>query len=119
MQAACRPVANPFESVARAIALDVPGLHLVPQGNVDGVGHGDLVDHRLRIVIECASHEFHSLPEAFRYEVRRYTRMVLAGWIVIRVVWEDVMHKPGQVRATFEAAVALALSRRGASPAGG
>jgi very-short-patch-repair endonuclease len=111
--------ANPFESVARAIALEVPGLRVVPQGDVDGIGHGDLVDHRLRIVIECESHEFHALPEAFRYDVRRYTRMVVADWIVVRVVWEDVMHKPAQVRRTFEAAVELAHRRGATSLAGG
>lgn len=119
LDAATDLAANPFESVARAIALEVPGLRVAAQGAVDRIGHGDLVDHRLRIVIECESHEFHSLPEAFRYDVRRYTRMVLAGWIVIRVVWEDVMHRPDQVRATFEAAVELALSRLGPSPGGG
>lgn len=103
--------ANPFESVTRAIAVGVSGLRVVPQGQVDGIGHGDLVDHRLRIVIECESHEFHSLPAAFRYDVRRYTRMAVADWLVVRVVWEDVMHKPDEVRATLAAAVALAKAR--------
>lgn len=113
--------ANPFESVTRAIALGVPGLHVVPQGQVDDIGHGDLVDHRLRLVIECESHEFHSLPEAFRYDVRRYTRMAVADWLVVRVVWEDVMHKPEQVRATLVDAVALAATRSRARgyPTGG
>jgi very-short-patch-repair endonuclease len=59
-------------------------------------------------VVECESHEFHSQPEAFRYDVRRYTRMVLAGWIVVRLVWEDVMHKPDAVHATLVDAVRLA-----------
>lgn len=111
LDAASPLAANPFESAARAIAIDVPGLNVVPQGDIDGIGHGDLVDARLRIVVECESHEFHSLPEAFRYDVRRYTRMVLADWIVIRVVWEDVMTKPELVRSTLVEAVALAERR--------
>lgn len=111
VEAASPRAANPFESTARAIALGVPGLAVVPQGDVDGIGHGDLVDRRLRIVIECESHEFHSLPEAFRYDVRRYTRMVLRDWIVIRLVWEDVMHKPDAVSVTLQSAVLLAEHR--------
>lgn len=103
--------ANPFESVPRAIARDVPGLRLTPQVDADGIGHGDLVDEALRIVVECESWEFHSPPAAFRYDVRRYTRMTLAGWIVVRVVWEDVMHKPEEVRRQLEQAVALARCR--------
>jgi very-short-patch-repair endonuclease len=108
--------ANPFESVPRAIALDVPGLHLVPQENVDGIGHGDLVDRALRIVVECESWQFHSPPRAFRYDVRRYTRMTLAGWTVVRLVWEDVMHRPDEVRRMLVEAATLAR-RRGFRPA--
>ncbi|HEY6932946.1 MAG TPA: hypothetical protein VI452_06060 [Marmoricola sp.] len=98
VRAASPLAANPFESVLRAIAGDVPGLHVVPQGDVGTIGHADLTDARLRIAIEADSYEFHSLPEAFRYDVRRYTDMVRAGWLVVRFVWEDVMHKPAYVR---------------------
>lgn len=99
--------ANPFESVLRAIALDVPGLVVVPQGEVGLVGHADLTDERLRIAIEADSYEFHSLPEAFRYDVRRYTDMVRLGWTVVRFVWEDVMQKPEYVRGVLTDVVAL------------
>jgi very-short-patch-repair endonuclease len=98
--------ANPFESVLRAIALDVPGLVVVPQGEVGLVGHADLIDERLRIAIEADSYEFHSLPEAFRYDVRRYTDMVRLGWVVVRFVWEDVMQKPEYVRGVLADVVA-------------
>jgi very-short-patch-repair endonuclease len=99
--------ANPFESVLRAIALDVPGLVVVPQGEVGLVGHADLTDERLMIAIEADSYEFHSLPEAFRYDVRRYTDMVRLGWTVVRFVWEDVMQKPEYVRGVLADVVAL------------
>jgi very-short-patch-repair endonuclease len=110
--AADRRAANPFESVARAIALDVPGLTVEPQGDVDGIGHGDLVDHRLRLVIECDSWEHHSQKEPFRRDVRRYNRMVLADWTVIRLLWEDVMAYPERVRSHLIRAVALCQSLR-------
>lgn len=83
--------ANPFESVLRCLADAVPGLDPVPQGAVAGVGHGDLVDPVLGLVIEAESHEFHSEKAAFRYDCRRYTAMTRAGWRVVRFVWEDVM----------------------------
>ncbi|HET8559271.1 MAG TPA: DUF559 domain-containing protein [Marmoricola sp.] len=98
--------ANPFESVLRAIAKDVPGLVVVPQGSVGTIGHADLTDERLRIAIEADSYEYHSLPEAFRYDVRRYTAMVRLGWLVLRFVWEDVMHNPDQIRAILSDVVA-------------
>lgn len=99
--------ANPFETVLRAIALDVPGLQVVPQGAVGTVGHADLVDPLLRIAIEAESFEFHALPEAFRYDVRRYTAMTRLGWLVVRFVWEDAMHRPAYVRAVLEDVVSL------------
>jgi very-short-patch-repair endonuclease len=92
---------NPFESVLRAIAEDVPGLLVVPQGEVGVIGHADLTDPRLRIAIEADSYEFHALPEAFRYDVRRYTGMVRLGWLVVRFVWEDVMRDPAEVRTVL------------------
>jgi very-short-patch-repair endonuclease len=99
--------ANPFESVLRAIALAVPGLDVVPQGPVGGVGHADLTDPVLKIAIEAESFEFHALPEAFRYDVRRYTEMTRRGWLVARFVWEDVMERPDSVAAVLADLVAL------------
>ena len=97
--------ANPFESVLRAIALEVAGLVVVPQGEVGLIGHADLTDPALRIAIEADSYEYHSLPEAFRYDVRRYTDMVALGWLVLRFLWEDVMHRPDYVHGVLAAAV--------------
>ncbi len=97
--------ANPFESVARAIALDVPGLAVVPQARVDAIGFADLVDPGLRLVLECESWEYHSGKDRFRHDIRRYTAMVAAGWTVVRFVWEDVMHRPDDVRRSLEKVV--------------
>lgn len=99
--------ANPFESCLRAIALDVPALTVEPQLPVPGIGHADLGDRALRLVIEADSYEFHSEPEAFRYDIRRYTAMVRAGWTVLRFCWDDVMHRPELVRSTLVDVVRL------------
>ena len=99
--------ANPFESVARAIALAVPGLHLEPQVQIGRIGRVDLADADLRIVVECESWAYHGGQQRFRVDVRRYTQLTSAGWLVIRFVWEDVMFKPAQVQAALNAAVRL------------
>lgn len=116
VQAASPRAANPFESVLRAIARDVAGLVVVPQGEVGTVGHADLTDARLRIAIEADSYEHHSLPEAFRYDVRRYTSMVRLGWVVVRFVWEDVMRDPDEVRAVLADVVARRASEKAVHP---
>ncbi len=93
--------ANPFESVPRAIALGVPGLHVEPQQWVGDVGRADLVDARLRIAIEAESHEFHSDRASLARDVHRYTGFTRLGWRVVRFTWEDVMFDPACVRAVL------------------
>ena len=93
--------ANPFESVLRAIALDVPRLAVRPQVWVARVGRADLVDERLGIVVEADSWEFHGSPEAFRVDVRRYTAFARHGQVVVRFDWDLVMGEPDEVRATL------------------
>jgi len=92
--------ANPFESVLRAIALDVPGLQMRPQVVISEggwVGRPDLVDERRRLVVEAESFEFHGRRTALRRDCERYTALVLLGWTVIRFAWEHVMFAPAYV----------------------
>jgi very-short-patch-repair endonuclease len=109
--------ANPFESVLRAIWLDVPGLDVEPQVSIcDGSfsARPDLVDRRLRIVLEADSFEWHGGRRQLASDARRYNRLVVAGYLVLRFSWEDVMLHPGDVHDVLVAAVALAeaLSER-------
>lgn len=93
--------ANPFESVLRAIALDVPGLDVRPQVLLVDKPfpvRPDLVDDRLRVAIEADSFEWHGSREALRRDCRRYTLLALNGWRVVRFSWEDVMFNAGYVR---------------------
>ena len=76
------------------------------------IGHADLTDAALRIAVEAESFEFHAQPEAFRYDVRRYTAMTRAGWLVARFVWEDVMKQQEYVAAALADLVALRADRR-------
>lgn len=99
--------ANPFESVLRAISLDVPGLRFVPQVVVRGDGftvRPDLVDERRRVVLEADSFEWHGSRSALRADCHRYNSLALEGWLVLRFAWEDVMHRPEYVRLCLAAA---------------
>jgi len=98
VKAADGRAANPFESVLRAIALDVPGLYVVPQEWTDDVGHPDLVDKRLRLVIEAESFEFHGKRRALYEDCERYNAFAMKGWWVIRFAWEHVMFEPEYVQ---------------------
>lgn len=113
LEAADERAANPFESVLRAIARDVPGLRVEPQQWVEDVGRADLVDARLRIAIEAESHAFHSDRAALARDVHRYTAFTRHGWIVVRFTWEDVMFDPDYVRGVLVDVVAWAGSARG------
>lgn len=93
--------ANPFESVLRAIALDVPGLDFEPQVVISGEGFSvrpDLLDKRRKVVLEADSFEWHGKRKALQADCRRYNALAVDGWLVLRFSWEDVMFDPGYVR---------------------
>lgn len=102
--------ANPFESVLRAIALEVRGLSVRPQVRI-GAARPDLVDERLRLVLEADSFEWHGGRAALRRDAQRYNTLVVMGWTVLRFAWEDVMFEADRVRRTLELAVARAQRR--------
>ena len=108
--------ANPFESVLRAIALEVPGLSVEPQVRIDRngrwVGRVDLADVDLKIVLEADSHEFHGEGELFEKDCIRYDELVADGWLVLRFPWTQVMTKPAWVAEMIAAAVAIRLEER-------
>jgi len=93
--------ANPFESMLRAIAIEV-GLSVRPQVGIwlgeDGVVHPDVVDIGRRLVLEADSWEFHTGNEAHARDCRRYTLLVVHGWTVLRFTWRQVMHDADFVR---------------------
>jgi very-short-patch-repair endonuclease len=91
---------NPFESVLRAIALDVPGLAVRPQVAIGRV-RPDLVDEELRVVLEADSFEWHGNRAALRRDARRYNLLVVDGWTVLRFAWEDVMFEQAYVRSVL------------------
>lgn len=118
-----RPEAdNPFESGLRAISLGVPRLNLVPQvwlKTRGGPVRPDLVDEDLGLVVEADSFAWHGDRVALKRDARRYNDLVVAGWIVLRICWEDVMFEQDRVREVLGLAVTRAEaqgSRDGHSP---
>lgn len=96
--------ANPFESVTRAICLQVPGLDVTPQVVLSSEHYWacpDLVDRDRRLVVECESFEWHGNRAGFLKDVRRYTLLTAGGWTVLRFTWDDVMLRPEWVRAVL------------------
>jgi very-short-patch-repair endonuclease len=102
--------ANPFESVLRAISLDVPTIRLVPQQVViaerNVVVRPDLVDVERRVVAEADSFAWHGSRKALSRDCRRYNVLTLRGWTVLRFSWEDVMYAPEYVRDCLTLAAA-------------
>lgn len=104
--------ANPFESVLRAVSLDVPGLDLRPQAGIAVTGGErvtpDLVDVSPGIVVEADGHEFHTGREQLVVDCQRYDELTLAGWDVCRFTYERVMHRQAWVRSVLLRAEAKA-----------
>ncbi|XVX20811.1 type IV toxin-antitoxin system AbiEi family antitoxin domain-containing protein [Actinomycetota bacterium] len=110
IEAASPLAANPFESVLRSHLLDLPA-DLKPQVRIDDeagfVGRVDLADKTLLLVVEGESFEFHSEAEQLDRDCKRYTRLGLAGWLVLRFTWWQVMFEGEWVRAMVAKGIAL------------
>lgn len=102
--------ANPFESVTRAICLQVPGLDVIPQ-LVLSTDHfwacPDLVARERRLVVECESYQWHGDRKGFLKDVRRYTLLSADGWTILRFTWDDVMLRPAWVREVLCRAIGV------------
>jgi len=103
------------QHVLRAIGLDVPGLHLVPQVEISVPGRRvvrpDLVDRRLKLVVEADSFEHHGGRKALVLDCARYNNLVADGWTVLRFAWEQVMHRPAWVSSILMAVTAALIAR--------
>lgn len=94
----------------RALCADVADLNVVPQFLI-GSARVDLADEDLRIVLEADSFEWHGSRAALRRDARRYNALVIAGWLVLRFTWDQVMFEPDEVRRILAQAVAVAQRR--------
>ena len=109
--------ANPFESVLRAIVLDIPGSAFEPQVWIDAIGCPDLVDRRHRVILEADSFEFHSDATSLNRDMERYNAFVASDHVVLRFGWRHTMFQQDYVRATV--AGVLAARERSVRRCGG
>ncbi|MDQ0734034.1 endonuclease domain-containing protein [Arthrobacter agilis] len=87
-----------IEVVARLL-LRGAGLDVQPQVPIPGVGQVDfLVEGFLIVEIDGAA--FHSDRQAYRRDRLRNNTAVLAGYLVLRFTYEDVMFHPEELLAT-------------------
>lgn len=108
VESASSLAANPFESMLRALAREVPGLDVSPQVLLldrGFRGRPDLVDAKRRLVLEADSWEHHASKKGFERDCARYNALTLRGWTVLRFTWHQVMYEPWYVLAALKAAV--------------
>lgn len=98
--------ANPFESVLRAIVIEILGSDFEAQAWVGNLGRADLCDRRRRVVIEADSFEFHADPAALGRDMERYNAFLSEGHVVIRFSWRHAMFEQDYVRQVVTAVIA-------------
>lgn len=106
--------ANPFESLVRSIAGDVPEVALATQVVIEEgsfEARVDLANERLRIVVEAESREFHA-GAAFDDDCVRYDELVARDWLVLRVPFTAALRRPEWV-AEMLRATALVRAAQG------
>ena len=73
----------------------------------------DLVDERLKLVVEADSFEHHGSRKALVIDCARYDNLVADGWTVLRFAWEQVMFQAAWVRSTLVAATSRLIANEG------
>lgn len=77
------------ESIAR-LRLRAVGYNVVVQPQVEGVGRVDL---RIGVLlIECDSMLYHSSKEDYERDHRRDRRAMVAGWLKLRLTYDDILY---------------------------
>jgi hypothetical protein len=64
----------------------------------------DLAWPDLRIAIECDSLAHHFAAHRLRWDDRRQNALVLMGWLVLRVTWQDTNERPKQSTGVIQQA---------------
>lgn len=100
--------ANAFESTLRALSIRAVGPIFTPQVRLNLAGEWvrpDLLSRDLRLVVEADSWEFHTEKHQIARDCWRYDEFVLAGWLVLRFSWQQVMFRPEWVMSVISRAV--------------
>lgn len=103
-----------LESLCRVL-LAAHGLHPTTQLRVHGapglIGRVDFAFEEQRVVLECDGRRWHD-PDDPRCKDRwRDNELTRAGWRVLRVTWDDVVHSPAYVVQLVRDTLAAVASR--------
>jgi len=88
-------------------------VRLLRRAGIEGWQLGYLVDgYRIdlafpaaRVAVEVDGWAYHRDAKRFRQERRRQNDLVLAGWTILRLIWDDLNHRPAPVLAQIRAAL--------------
>jgi hypothetical protein len=104
-----------LESLCRVLLAEAGLPRPRPQYNVRHraawIGRVDFAWPHQLLIVETDGFAFHSDRATYRRDRRRHNGLQLAGWVVLRFSWEDVVHDPSYVVG----AVASALAEREAA----
>ncbi|MEV0798894.1 hypothetical protein AB0I34_14435 [Kribbella sp. NPDC050281] len=105
-----------LESILRALLI-IEGIDgFEPQVLVTNGWFRARVDlgHRLaRVALEADGFEFHGSRRDFTADCHRYDELVAAGWLVLRLTYEQIIGDPAWVVATVRAALAQRCGANG------
>lgn len=79
-----------------------------PHGRVEA--ELDFALEALKIAVEVDGRAYHSDERAFERDRARQNRLVVAGWLVLRFTWEQIVHRPHEVIAAIMDAVDLRMA---------
>lgn len=96
---------SPLETIVR-FSLRQVGLDVQPQFAIPGVGRVDLLVNN-RVVVETDGRATHALEAAFEVDRRRDRAAVLAGYVVLRFGYRDVVENLDGLVAEVRAATEL------------
>jgi very-short-patch-repair endonuclease len=102
-----------LESMLRALLITEGIEGFEPQVVVSHGGFRARVDlghRRARLALEADGYEFHGSPRDFSADCRRYDELVAAGWLVLRLTYDQVIGDPAWVAGTVRAALAQRLT---------
>ena len=98
-----------LESLCRVLivqrGLPIPETQLVVRQAGRFIGRVDFAWPDQRLIVETDGFAFHSDRASYRKDRRRGNALQLAGWVVLRFSWEDVVHDPDYVIESISALI--------------
>lgn len=91
------------------------GCEIAVQVDIEGVGRVDFVVDGW-LIVECDSREHHSSPQAQLVDRRRDLAAAQRGYLVIRLLAEDIMWRPEEVISALRGVLGVSRGRLQGKP---